>query len=191
MGAGGRSGQGAEEGPARLHPGRREAEGPLAPRSHGRAPWREAGELAADQGQRRRRPHRGGPGHPPGSARLGHLRPHRRGHCHRQAGRAGRAGPEARASEVRAQGPGHTGARTLSRLRSPRPRHAPPEGTAGGGLGERDQVRRLPPAGAAPRRQGEAADPQRAGLDRPLRAGGRRRPRRYPRPGRILSSVAG
>ena len=44
-------------------------------------------------------------------------------------------------------------------------------------LGARDQVRRLPAAGADPRRQGEALDPERPGLDRPLRRGTHRRPR--------------
>ncbi len=40
-------------------------------------------------------------------------------------------------------------------------------------LGARDQVRRLSAGGAGPGRQGEAPDPRRPGLDRPLRAGRR------------------
>ena len=57
----------------------------------------------------------------------------------------------------------------LPRLRPAGARHPQAEGAARRRLGARDQVRRLPAAGADPRRQGEAADPQRSGLDRPVR----------------------
>ena len=77
-------------------------------------------------------------------------------------------------------------AAALPRLRSSGARDAEAEGAAGRRLAPRDQVRRLPAAGADPRRQGEAADPQRAGLDRPLRERDRRRAGRAALPTAIL-----
>ena len=69
----------------------------------------------------------------------------------RRAGQAAR--PRAKARDafagVRSAGAGDAAAEAAARRR----------------LGARDQVRRLSPAGADPGRQGEAADPQRPGLD--------------------------
>ena len=87
------------------------------------------------------------------------------------AGKPAKKPPTKRKDALR-QGP-----RRLPRLRPAGARHPQAEGAARRRLGARDQVRRLPAAGADPRRQGEAPDPQRSGLDRPLRRGSQRRPR--------------
>ena len=95
--------------------------------------------------------------------------------------RASRLVREDRGKIERARWPGAEAASpTPSRRRAPGPRALPafvepalatlaarpPPGDA---LAARDQVRRLPPAGPHRRRPGEAADPQRPRLDRPVR----------------------
>ncbi len=89
-----------QEGPSRIRARRREAARALASRAHASAAAREEGELAADQGRGRVRPHRGAAGHPRGTAGVGEDRPRPRRHRQGRAGlvvqdREAAAGPEA------------------------------------------------------------------------------------------------
>ena len=165
---------------------------PLASRAHARPAGREAQQLAPDQGERRARAHGEGCRHPGGDAGLRRLRPldrgdrgregkearlafeqERRGQCEgrrdarRRHGRPSKASREKR-SNAQAQ------ARSASRDAA-LPDFVPPSlatlrdaAPSGARLGARDQVRRLPHAGAARSRQGQAADPQGARLGRKI-----------------------
>ena len=139
-------------------------------------PRREARELAADQGQRRRGRARApdpdileeapasvisgrtiediAAGRPASPAETSGARPPRRSRRRRRP----------------------TPSRASSRRRSRRCGQAADRRA----LGPRDQVRRLPAAGADPRRQGAAADPQRPGLDATASARRFRRARSAP-----------
>lgn len=116
-----------------------EAQGALASGAHGGQSGGAARELAAHPGERRGGAERGGPRPPRRGAGVGDLRPHDRGYRPRQAGREAEGGRQGQAE-----------GRSVAGLRSPGARH--PAGLAAGraGLGARDQVRRLPAAGADP-----------------------------------------
>ena len=157
-----------------------QAQGPLASRAHERPGSARQGKLAADQGRGRTR-HRTGRRRPAGCrAGLGQDRAHGRGCRREQREDPAQAEDQAKTAkrkrktqkdEPRRAAVGAAGCRSrVPRLARCRLRGAPAcfarrQAAVGRDLGARDQVRRLPAAGAHRPRAGQAQDPQRPRLD--------------------------